>query len=272
MITGKLGAGKTLVCVGRIYEYLQRGCRVATNLDIFMDHLADSRESMAFVERLPDYPTAANLAALGSGNESYDEEKNGLLVLDECGTWLNTRGFSEKGRQAMIDWMLHARKLGWDVLLIVQDIEIIDKQVRLALAEHLVNCKRADRLAIPLLSKVVKLFTGIQLTFPKVHFATVRYGSQRESPVVDRWWYVGKRFYKAYDTKQAFNPFYDHGTYCTLPKRYLVPRVVVSKPSPSALVAKGSLLVLGLAFERVGLLRRSDWVVDGGAGVRSVRA
>lgn len=262
IITGKLGSGKTLVCVGRIHDYLAKGSRVATNLDIFMEHMAEKRDSMAFVERLPDYPTAESLDALGSGNTSYDEDKNGLLVLDECGTWLNTRAWAgDKGRQPMLDWMLHARKLGWDVLLIVQDLQIIDKQIRLALAEHLVSCKRADRLAIPFVSKVIKLFTGYQLTFPKIHFATVRYGAERESPVVDRWWYAGKRFYAAYDTKQTFNPFYDHGTFCTLPKRYLVPQYVQKAPSGASVVVKIATVGLALVFERLGLLRRHDWLV-----------
>jgi len=263
IITGKLGSGKTLVCVGRIHDYLSRGCRVATNLDIFMDHLAEKPDSMAFVERLPDYPTAESLSELGSGNTSYDEDQNGLLVLDECGTWLNTRAWAgDKGRQGMLDWMLHARKLGWDVLLIVQDLGIIDKQVRLALAEHLVVCKRADRLALPFVSKLVKMATGVLLTFPKVHFATVRYGSEQQAPVVDRWWYTGKRFYKAYDTKQSFNPYYPHGTYCTMPKRYLVPQTIEAKLSPGAVVVKAGMVGLGVVFERLGLLRRHDWVVS----------
>jgi len=262
IITGKLGSGKTLVCVGRIHDYLARGARVATNLNIFMHHMAEKPDSMVFVERLPDYPTVESLTDLGSGNESYDEEKNGLLVLDEAGTWLNTRAWaSDKGRQPMLDWMLHARKLGWDVLLIVQDLNIIDKQVRLALAEHLVICKRADRLAIPFLSKIIKLFTGVQLTFPKIHFATVRYGCERESPIVDRWWYAGKRFYSAYDTKQVFNPFYEHGTFCTLPKRYLVPQNRPKSARHSILVRKAGLYALGWIFERLGLLRPSDWLV-----------
>ena len=263
IITGKLGSGKTLVCVGRIHDYLARGARVATNLDIFMAHMAERVDSAAFVERLPDYPTCEALTDLGSGNDSYDEDKNGLLVLDEAGTWLNTRAWSsDKGRQPMLDWMLHARKLGWDVLLIVQDLQIIDKQVRLALAEHLVICKRADRLAIPLLSKVVKFVTGVQLTFPKIHFATVRYGCERESPIVDRWWYAGKRFYPAYDTKQVFNPFYEHGTYCTLPKRYLVPQNRPERAPRFLLGRKVFLYCLAVIFERVGLLRRSDWLIS----------
>jgi hypothetical protein len=254
VITGKLGSGKTLICVGRIHDYLTRGRRVATNLDIDMRSLADNPLSTAFTERLPDYPTSESLDALGSGNDSADEEFNGLLVLDECGTWLNTRAWAgDKGRQPMLDWMLHSRKHGWDVLLIVQDLNIIDKQVRLALCEHLVVCRRLDRLPIPFLSAGFKLF-GFNLKLPKVHLAIVRYGQERESPIVERWLYRGRRFYTAYDTKQIFNPGYSDALYCTLPRAYYrEPQLHRFKLSTLPLI------VLALLFESVGLLQRHEW-------------
>lgn len=259
VITGKLGSGKTLVCVGRIHEYLQRGRRVATNLDISMQHLADKPTSSAFVERLPDYPTSQSLDALGSGNDEPDEEFNGLLVLDECGTWLNSRGWAgDKDRQAMLDWMLHSRKHGWDVLLIVQDLNIIDKQVRLALCEHLVSCRRLDRLPVPFLGNIASAM-GFKFRLPKVHLAIVRYGQERESPVVDRWLYKGRRFYKAYQTKQIFNPNYPHGTFCNLPRR-LSGEVLPPSVDWAGILRKLPLVVTALAFERVGLLQRSEWV------------
>lgn len=259
VITGKLGSGKTLVCVGRIYDYLQRGRRVVTNLDIDMLELADKPDSMAYVERLPDYPTSQSLHALGSGNDLPDEEFNGLLVLDECGTWLNSRGWAgDKDRQAMMDWMLHSRKHGWDVLLIVQDLQIIDKQVRLALCEHLVTCRRMDRLPIPFLSAGVKI-AGFNLKFPKVHLAIVRYGQERESPIVDRWIYRGLRFYRAYNTKQIFNPNYQHGTFCALPRAYFREQAPQSL-NLLRLLRRLLLVAVALLFERLGLLHRRDWV------------
>lgn len=259
VITGKLGSGKTLVCVGRIHDYLSRGRRVATNLDLNMNELADSPHSSAFVERLPDYPTSQSLDALGSGNDDPDEEFNGLLVLDECGTWLNSRGWAgDKDRQAMLDWMLHSRKHGWDVLLIVQDLNIIDKQVRLALCEHLVSCRRLDRLPVPFLGKIASII-GFKFTLPKVHYAVVRYGQERESPVVDRWIYKGRRFYKAYQTKQIFNPNYPHGTYCNMPRKYSG-ETVPTKLDWRLLAMKMPIVLLAFAFERIGLLRRSDWL------------
>jgi len=204
LVTGKLGSGKTLAAVGRIREYLRRGAMVATNLDLFMEHMGDP-QSRANVHRLPDHPSRDDLDSLGRGQPGIIEEKNGLIVLDECGAWLNARDWSDKGRQSMIDWALHSRKLGWDLMLIVQDISMIDKQIRTALVEFHVIVKRMDRLAIPFVSGIGKLF-GLKLHPPKVHAAFVKYGVSLDAPISDRWMYRGHDLYAAYDTRQVFRP------------------------------------------------------------------
>ena len=43
VVTGKLGAGKTLVAVGKIKDKLNQGCKVATNLDLNLDKLIGDR-------------------------------------------------------------------------------------------------------------------------------------------------------------------------------------------------------------------------------------
>ncbi|MBN8781352.1 zonular occludens toxin domain-containing protein [Thiobacillus sp.] len=257
IITGKLGAGKSLVAVGRIYDYLQRGCPVATNLDLYFRYLADKPGSMASALRLPDHPTIDDMKVIGSGNDTYDEDKNGLIVLDEGGTWFNSRGWADKTRQALIDWLLHSRKLGWDVIILVQDITLIDKQVQTALAEHVVYCRRMDKVTVPVLGKLSRWFGFKPMTFPKMHLGIVKYGTSLHSLVVDKWWYMGKRFYRAYDTKQIFSASYSDGVYCFLPRAYY------NEPQPinyGRLMPKLVLYAFGLAMERMHLLERPQWV------------
>lgn len=227
-VTGKLGAGKTLAAVGRIQEYLAQGRPVATNLDLNLVELCGPKAKTPVVYRLPDKPGVEDFEAIGNGNTSYDESRNGLVVLDECGTWFNSRTWGDKERQSIINWFLHARKKGWDLIFIVQSIAIVDKQARLTLAEHVVYCRRLDKLTIPLLSAVTKLLTNKPLRMPRLHFAIVKYGDQPTSLTVDRWVYFGRDLYRAYDTKQAFSDFYEHGTYQLLPPwlsrgRYMIP-------------------------------------------------
>ncbi|MCK0713367.1 zonular occludens toxin domain-containing protein [Chromohalobacter sarecensis] len=217
VVTGKLGAGKTLVAVGKIKDKLNRGCPVATNLDLKLDRLIGPTPKNTRVYRIPDKPQLADLDAIGRGNDTYDESKNGLLVLDECGTWFNSRGWADKSRQAVIDWFLHARKLGWDIIFLIQDLSIMDKQARVALAEHVVYCRRLDRLSLPFIGSLWSMFAGGKLPMPKLHLGIVKYGDSQQSLVVERWTYTGRPLYAAYDTKQAFSDNYPHQTFMMLP-------------------------------------------------------
>lgn len=210
VITGKLGGGKSLCAVGRIRDYIAQGRRVATNLDLRLEHLGAPSNRSARVVRIPDKPTVTDLENLGLGSDVLDEDKYGALVLDELGAWLNAREWADKGRQALIDWLLHSRKKRWDVFFIVQDQSLLDKQVRTAMMEFLVTCKRLDRYRIPFFGE---LWRSLTLGYgsgnmPKMHLAVVLYtggsGTIAGAAVSDRWLYRGRDLYPAYDTEQVF--------------------------------------------------------------------
>jgi hypothetical protein len=216
-VTGKLGSGKTLITVGKIRDALQEGKKVATNLNIRLEHLVGRNAKKCVLYRLPDKPIAEDMFQLGSGNDSYDEEKNGIIVLDECGTWFNARDWQDKSRKSLIDWLLHARKLGWDIYFIIQDVSMIDKQARKSICEHVVYCRRLDRLGIPFFDTIAKLVRKKGIPKPKVHMAIVKYGDLPNSLTVDRWVYMGRDLYTSYDTKQSFVADYPHKLYQVLP-------------------------------------------------------
>lgn len=216
-VTGKLGSGKSLVAVGRIKDYLLAGKPVATNLDLYLDKMLSSNCKSARVIRLPDKPTIADLEMLGNASVTKREEDNGLIVLDELGTWFNSRTYQDKGRMPVINWLLHSRKKQWDLMLIVQDIDLIDKQIRIALNEHIVQCKRTDRVPVPLLG----MFFKKKMKFPRVHFGNVFYGEGPGAIRVDTWIYRGNHLFACYDTNQIFRDDYEHGLYSFLPPGYL---------------------------------------------------
>ncbi|RJL50482.1 zonular occludens toxin domain-containing protein [Pectobacterium carotovorum] len=222
VITGKLGAGKTLVAIGRIQDYLTRGRIVATNLDLRLYNFprVGRYAKKTRVIRVPDKPSLDDFNSIGRGNHSYNENENGLLVLDECGTWFNSRNWADKTRQPVIDWCLHARKLGWDIIFIIQDISLMDKQAREALAEHVVYCRRMDKLNIPVIGSFFSLFANSRLPLPKIHFGIVKYGDLPQSLTVDKWVYTGRDLYSSYDTKQIFTANYFSGSYCLIPPYY----------------------------------------------------
>lgn len=229
IITGKLGTGKSLAAVGRMRDYLNDGRRVATNLDLYLENLVNPFARNVVCFRLPDKPRLPDLEALPVGNptigtKNFTEDKNGALVLDECGSWLNTRNWNDKDRKPMLDWMIHARKKGWDTFFLVQGLDMVDNQARMMLGEHVVECRRYDKLGIPFVSTLTKQLIGYRLTWPKIHLGVVRYGESQSGMIVDRWWYRGRELYDAYDTTQIFHdrgdgtaqylpPYHVHGRF-----------------------------------------------------------
>ncbi|CAL61695.1 putative phage protein [Herminiimonas arsenicoxydans] len=244
-ITGKLGSGKGKAAIQRLREYMREGKRVATNCDVFLEHLMP-KHSRGTITRVPDKPTAYDLYAIGSGNKfidfeplctitsagnysfqapapkllkGFDEAHNGALVLDECGSWLNARTFGDNGRADMLEWCIHARKYGWDVFFVMQNISQIDKQLRESLFEYVVRLNRLDRMKIPVLSPALKLLTAgaTKGTLPRVHIAVVRLGSSIDGLVADRWIFRGDDLNDAYNTTQVFSSSYPHAIHCLLP-------------------------------------------------------
>lgn len=218
LVTGRLGAGKSLYAVDVIRRALVDDRPVATNMDIDLSKLC-LPTSRKYIYRLPDHPHASDLEMIGVGNPSRDESRNGVVVLDEAGTWLNSREWGGPERPKLISWLLHSRKLGWDLYLIVQSPELVDKQVRVAIVEHIAFCRRADRLSIPVISGIWRVFSDRGL-IPQIHWATISYGMGPSAMVVRRDSYRPSSLKDAYDTRQRYVPreMSDHwGVACQLP-------------------------------------------------------
>lgn len=216
-VEGKLGTGKTKFAVWMAQQALLQGRRVSSNVDIKAERLCPYKARPLWT-RIPDKPNAADLMAMGHGNpDSYNEDRNGVLILDELGTWLNTRSFQDKSRAPMIDWLIHARKHGWDVFLVVQDATMIDKQVREALIEYQARCMNWSRIKVPIVGSILGLFNDRWGYLPRMHSVTARTGYGQNAIIAERWLYKGEDLHAAYDTRQVFTDDYPHGTHTVLP-------------------------------------------------------
>jgi hypothetical protein len=204
-ITGELGSGKTMYAIKLIQEYMRAGRPVATNLDLFLEHLCPM-ESKSTAIRMPDKPTRLHFDQLGDaypmydekGNDIYDETKFGLIVLDECLTWLNSRSWQDKERAGVLDWFLHARKHGWNVLFLMQSADYCDPQLRETLLTYHVSCRKMGKYKVPIIGK------PFGLRMPKGTLATINAGYGPDAINHDRELYRGTALYQAYRTRQVF--------------------------------------------------------------------
>jgi len=201
IVQGKLGAGKGKYTIGKVRDALEDRRIVATNCDLWLENLLPQHSKQTAL-RLPDKPMAADLLNIGFGSldsEKYKPERNGVLALDELGTWLNTRSYQDKDRSKFLDFLIHSRKRRWDVYLQVQNLDIVDKQVRVAVAEYLVKCINAEKIKIPVVGQML----GKRGTLPKFHIAVT---TMADVPGVkiDTEFFKNNDIQTGYDTLQEF--------------------------------------------------------------------
>jgi len=222
LLYGRLGAGKGIMAGQRILDYMSMGRRVVTNFPIRVNHLTGfvhRNKAKAVVEVIPDRPTGEQLWALGRGGAN--EENAGLLVLDECSAFLNARQWQSKDRDSMLDWFIHSRKLGWDVILVAQSPVQLDKQVREAICELYTSIRRLDRMKVPVL----------KLKMPRVHIAIARYGSDPNAPVCERWVSRGgPMIWDLYDTQWISVENCNYGWHSVIPAGHVTNRYQQATP------------------------------------------
>lgn len=216
LLYGQPGTGKSTLSTGIILDYLRQGRRVVSNYPVDAAPASERPKGSlvnAYVEVLPSRPSFDQLQSVGNGwfspTDLGREDRAGLLCIDECGPWLSSRKWNEKDRDLVIDWLLHSRKRGWDILLIAQAPGLIDKQVREAVIESYARVRRSDRMKVPVI--------GVKL--PRFHIAVARYGLDQNAPVLERWFYRGKIEHKCYQSYALFDAVEENGLYCTLPPR-----------------------------------------------------
>ncbi|EMW2412905.1 hypothetical protein AAES99_003985, partial [Escherichia coli] len=147
------GKGIAAAYFARIYY--RRGLRVAANFPFFPQYMDEKSDNPLTI--IPADPRPEDLKALGRGCPENEKIQFGALFLDECASWLNSRQFAKKDRLEFIDWLIHSRKLGWDVYLIAQSEDMIDTQIIKAMGGKVIRCKRLDELHIPLITSLYEM-------------------------------------------------------------------------------------------------------------------
>lgn len=217
-LTGKKGTGKSKHAVLIMRDwYFKKKRRVATNLDVNLEAMFGPMSRQTYV-RIPDKPKAFDLLAAGHGNpESYNEDFNGALILDEMGTWLNTRTFADKDRAAVLDYFAHARKHGYDTWYIMQNVVQVDKQLRESFIEQTVRHTSFKRVKVPFFGWILGALFGERAAYlPDFHTGVFRIGVNPQDMVTNRAVFTGKDIEPCYDTRQVFLENYPHGTHSVL--------------------------------------------------------
>lgn len=229
IVTGGLGAGKSLIATSRAREGLERGVPIASNMWFNIEHLVAGRKKYKLI-RLADYPKLEDFETLGCsccGGPAHevpalDEKKFGYIILDEVATFLNNREWNRdlndegpkegaqkravKARLDLIKWLRHARKHRWHLYFITQGVNSLDSQIRNEMLEHEVRCRRMDRMTVPVLSILTKVLGFGAIPLPQVHVGVVYYNEVGRPTKIDSWYVPdAKSLYPAYNTTQVLS-------------------------------------------------------------------
>jgi len=131
---GTPGSGKTYDAIVKIIANLKKGRKVYTNIDGLGD--AVRRENIKQIAGLNDLDMEMNLIYVD--RLDFKEvikmhktaDKGSLLVIDEIHNYFNAREWQSEANKDFCSWASTHRHYGYDLVMITQDIEKVDKQVR----------------------------------------------------------------------------------------------------------------------------------------------
>jgi hypothetical protein len=135
IVTGKLGAGKTLFTVMHMFDHLCKGRRVATNIDIDWPEMVALARRVRRVELVPEQLLRINPGVdpnwhtlVPWGDPAFPVE----VYLDEIHLFFNARNWqvTQQRCEQLLSFLSQSRKAGINVTFIAQEITTIDKQFR----------------------------------------------------------------------------------------------------------------------------------------------
>jgi hypothetical protein len=169
---GTPGSGKSAVAVARAVKHMKFGGVVAANFSL-VDGWSDVVAGQSLFNRYNEarrfkassclhkrFMRVDSLAAIkaidpkklavGShvSKDGKYMEGQGLLILDEAQLIFNSRGWEKN--MGWIEFFTQHRKLGWNVILIAHDIQMIDSQIR-PLCEYESRFRNLQKVKVPII-------------------------------------------------------------------------------------------------------------------------
>ena len=229
-VTGQLGSGKSYYATRMAFSYLAQGKYVALNYDL-RGRWYGTAAGMSYTKKglLKDTPAERyqplrSMAAhcfrfdeIGDLHEwvlpgDPEQEDRGLLVLDEGALRHNSRSYRENMSKAKarhgddladLAFFVNMRKRGWTCLMLAQDLEMLDKQLRMTGVTE-IQLRNFARMRLPFIKSTVA-------KNPK--FLAVHYQHQKVSMRVGRDWFgLNKKIANHYKSLALFDRMEDVGS------------------------------------------------------------
>lgn len=200
--TGTPGSGKSLHAVKEILVQDSRNLPILVNYDVnpeFLEH----PENVYLPDKGFNPQMLIQFSVWYHSVHDIQRPVEGslLLIIDEAQTYFNSRSWGEQGRMEWIKFFSEHRKYGFDIILITQYLEMLDKQIRALIEYNVVHRSVLNFRGSPLLRPFLRFFMGtFQVSVFWLH-AKLKVCSYRV------WRY--KDLFPVYDTFHLFTEFSD---------------------------------------------------------------
>lgn len=196
MFTGTPGSGKSYHQSESIYWANRRGCPVVANFDVNRDLLKNPNGFHAYDNMSMSVDELVRISRDYVMMHPDAKEGSIKLFIDECGVIFNARKWSDKARAEWVQFMLQHRKLKYDVYLVTQFADMVDKQIR-SLVEYEVIHRKLNN--VGWVGRLVNL-----LAFGHPIFVCVNYWYPMKQRLGAEFVLGRKKYYSMYDTDFLF--------------------------------------------------------------------
>lgn len=195
LYSGTPGSGKSLHIARRIYYSLLNGQRVYCNFDI--NRSLFKKKQIKF-QYIPNWELTPQ-RLIDISNEYFAGRKRRedflLLVIDECQLIFNAREWAARGRNDWLSFFTQHRKYGYEIVLVAQFDNMIDKQIR-SLIEYEVIHRKLSNFGIK--GKILSLLFGGRT------FVAVKVWYPMSEKIGSEFFHASKKLFSLYDTYGTF--------------------------------------------------------------------
>lgn len=128
LYSGTPGSGKSYHATERAYYALRSGKNVIANFSLDLPVKPKIKGVFSFWSN--SEITVGNLIDYADMYHDRFKEHQTIIILDEAGIKFNSRKWQDADRMRWLDFFSQHRKLGFDVILIAQSDQMLDKQIR----------------------------------------------------------------------------------------------------------------------------------------------
>lgn len=198
LYSGTPGSGKSLDIAHRIYWALRTGNKyVICNFNVNLDSIKHChKDNFVYIDNSKMNPDVLmKISKEYFKNHKFKEGKI-FLIIDECQLLFNAREWNTKGRAEWLSFYTQHRKLGFDVFLVAQFDQMIDKQIR-SLIEYQYIHRKVSNFGFG--GKLINAFAGGKL------FVSVKVWYPLGEKIGSEFFKASKKYYSIYDTYNTFD-------------------------------------------------------------------